>query len=188
MLLRFVPELRAYGAYFEDPVRVGVCTVQTCPHHFVVWCVRLHVGFSLDVSPGKSPGKPRYLLFLLGLQPFCKPVRVREGAFPFASACKVADAFVGVSAAFVAPYPWLLCVASHLYAVPSSLFGWDLIFVVSRFPFLPVVRVDGVKWCISCVCQCQRLIHASAVNASSLANFSSSLDMLRLQLDKGTCP
>ena len=144
MLLRLVPELRAYGAYLEDPVRVDVGITQAGSHHFVVWCVRLHVRFSPDVRPGKTSGTPRYLLFLLVLQPFCKPVRVREGAFTFASVCKVADDFVGVSTAFVAPYPRLLCITRHPYAMPSSFFGWDLIFVVSRFPLLSVVQVDNI--------------------------------------------
>ena len=154
-------QLRADGAYGEYPARVRVDVSQACSYHFVVWCVRLHIRFPTNVSPCEASGAPKYLPFLFGFQPLCKSVRVREGAFSVAGVCKVADALFCVSTAFVAPYPRLLCITRHPYAVPSDLLGWYLIVVVSRFPFLPVVRVDGVKWCVSGVrqptidpCQC----------------------------------
>ena len=91
------------------------------------------------------------------------------GSSPFASVGKVSHTFVGVGAAFVAPYPGLFCVASDPYGVVCRVFRWHNVALVHSLPSVPVVEVDNLKWCVSGSSQFKRLVSAVAIEIASLA-------------------
>ena len=104
--------------------------------------------FATNVGPRKPPWEPNDSSFLFGFKPYGEPVSIGKVAFPFAGVGKVPDTFVGVGATFVAPDPWLFCVARYPYGVVCRVFWWHGVVLVHSLPSVPVVEVYNLQWCV----------------------------------------
>jgi len=94
---------------------------------------------------------------------------VRELTLAYTISGELPYTLVGVGSACVAPYPWLLCVASHPNSVTSCVVLWDDVVVVSHVVRPPNVRGDADFGGVSGVGDLQRGVNARSIEILSLA-------------------